>query len=352
MGHSRVDWAGSARRLERAAHRGERAQASHRGGVHVVGRLPSLACGLLELCRLGEAARLESLRLLHVHGLERGLLAVVLALAQRAQLEVVARVEARAHGDVVLDELEELLLEMVDLLQREHRAEHAEVDVVQRAVVPHLLCEDECGEQDGPPRRAEDGDARDGDEALDVDERDDEALRGEARARVDRVQRVEDRLLGGHLALGPLGRVPVALHRLVGGPLARVEVERVVLLGEEGEEVGRARAHLLALHDAVVDDDGDAEDDLVDVGPGDRRVDEDRGGRVEPLLRLRRRGSLHVHWLRAAATARRGLLRHRAGHREDGAAAGAGDVQLLRGLHQALAVPDHRDASLLQPFVR
>ena len=62
MGHSRVDWAGSARRLERAAHRGERAQASHRGGVHVVGRLPSLACGLLELRRLGEAARLVRVR--------------------------------------------------------------------------------------------------------------------------------------------------------------------------------------------------------------------------------------------------------------------------------------------------
>mgnify|MGYP004193639021 CR=1 FL=1 len=62
-----------------------------------------------------------------------------------------------------------------------------------------LLCEDEGGEQDGPPRGAEDGHARDGDETLDVHERDDEALGGEARARVDRVQRVEDRLLGGHL---------------------------------------------------------------------------------------------------------------------------------------------------------
>ena len=51
---------------------------------------------------------------------------------------------------------------------------------------------------------------------------------------------------GFHLALGPFGRVPVALHRLVGRTLAGIEVERVVLFGEKREEVGRARAHLLA----------------------------------------------------------------------------------------------------------
>ena len=62
-----------------------------------------------------------------------------------------------------------------------------------------LLCEDESGEQDRPPRRAQDGYARDGDEPLDVHERDDQALGGEARARVDRVQRMEDGLLCGHL---------------------------------------------------------------------------------------------------------------------------------------------------------
>ena len=101
-----------------------------------------------------------------------------------------------------------------------------------------------------------------------------------------------------------------------------------------------------------MDDDGDAEDDLVDVWPCDRRVDEDRRRRVEPLRRLlRRRGSLRVHRL-GAATTRWGLLRHRAARREDGATAGAGDVELLRGLQQALPVPDHCDTSLLQSLIR
>ena len=79
----------------------------------------------------------------------------------------------------------------------------------------YLLCEDECGEQDGPPRGAEDGDARDGDEALDVDERDDEALGREARALVHRVQRAVDGLLGGHLALRArgAGRPRLSVHR-------------------------------------------------------------------------------------------------------------------------------------------
>ena len=65
-----------------------------------------------------------------------GLLVVVLA--ESSQLEVVRRVDAHVDADVVVDELEELLLQVVDLLEGEHRAEDGEIDVVQRAVVPHL----------------------------------------------------------------------------------------------------------------------------------------------------------------------------------------------------------------------
>ncbi len=47
--------------------------------------------------------------------------------------------QRRVDGHVVLDQLEEFELEVVDLLEREHRADVGEVEVVQRLVVPDLL---------------------------------------------------------------------------------------------------------------------------------------------------------------------------------------------------------------------
>ena len=116
---------------------------------------------------------------------------------------------------------------------------------------------------------------------------------------------MEDGLLGRDLAL----RLLLLLRDRVG-------VQRVVLLGEVVEALADLHPHLLALLDPVVDHDGDAEDDLVDVGLDDRRVDVDRTRRVEALpLRV---GERRV--LRAARRARRRRRRRprAGGHRGAG----------------------------------
>lgn len=45
----------------------------------------------------------------------------------------------------------------IDLFEREHGAEDAKVDVVQATVVPNLLGQDKCREEDGSPAGDENG---------------------------------------------------------------------------------------------------------------------------------------------------------------------------------------------------
>ena len=137
----------------------------------------------------------------------------------------------------------------------------------------HLLREHERGEEDRPPRGDEDGRLRHGDEPLDVHHRDDEAFLREARALVDRADRVEDGVLARHLALLPL----VIVQR-------RLRVQRAVLLAKVREGRALVGSLLLVLQDAIMKHDRDTEDDLVGVRPRDGRVDVVRGGRVRPSL--------------------------------------------------------------------
>mmetsp|Transcript_23064 Transcript_23064/g.55567 ORF Transcript_23064/g.55567 Transcript_23064/m.55567 type:complete len:374 (-) Transcript_23064:199-1320(-) len=293
-------------------------------------RLPRAPRFLFVPRLIRQPAHLEPRRGFSSHWRERE--GAVLSMAEGAELEVVGRIERGGDVHVEVDQLEELLLQVVDLFQGEHGTEEGEVDVVQRAVVPHLLREDERGQEDRTPRGDEDGHLRLLDQPLDVDERDDEALGGEARAVVDRADGAVDRLLCGHLPSHPLHRSAVAAVL----PLARAArrglgVQRVVVLTEERVARASLVVELLPLHHAVVDDDGDAEDDLVDVGLGDGRGDEDGGGRVEALLlrlggggadvrRVRRRGARRLA-VRLAAEGKGGLRLH-----------GIGVAELLRRL--------------------
>ena len=96
------------------------------GGLPGSGRAqPDVVVGLvladdavlaLELVLVRDAARLELRGDIDVHRLE-GELAVD-ALAQGAQLEVVGGVEGGGDGDVVVDELEELLLQELSRRRR------------------------------------------------------------------------------------------------------------------------------------------------------------------------------------------------------------------------------------------
>ena len=183
-----------------------------------------------------------------------------------AQLKVILGVGGRLQADGEFEEVEVLGLETAQVLDSHGGEDGEEVDVPNGLVLPDLGGEDEGTQDDAPPGVGAEPDVAVLHHALNVGEAEDGALVRQALDVEDDLDEFVYALDGGEVDIGERGLRPEAVGDLV-------KDLRLLELQERGAGLDVAGRFEVGVHGQ-----GQALEQLVDVGGGQRRLQHHGGG--------------------------------------------------------------------------